>query len=78
MQVDISKYWGHHPALRRSFRCVVLDTGIHHSGCVVDIRKYRTLSIRVPAVIHVMDLIRSEGKDGLTKILEKWNAEAQA
>jgi hypothetical protein len=47
-------------------------------GCVVDIREYRTLSIRVPPVIHVMDLIRSEGKDGLTKILEKWNAGAQA
>ena len=47
-------------------------------GCVVDIHKYRTLSIRVPPVIRVMDLIRSEDKDGLAKILEKWNAGAQA
>ncbi len=47
-------------------------------GCVADVRKYRTLSIRVSAVIHVMDLIRSDGKEGLAKILEKWNVGAQA
>jgi len=38
-------------------------------GCVVDVRKYRTLSVRVPAVIHVMELMRSEGKEGLARIL---------
>jgi hypothetical protein len=30
------------------------------------------------AVIHVMDLLRSEGKEGLTRILEKENPGEQA
>jgi hypothetical protein len=47
-------------------------------GCVVNVRKYRTLSVRVPAVIHVMELMSSEGKDGLDKILAKGNPGAQA
>ena len=47
-------------------------------GCVADVRKYRTLSVRVPAVIHVMELLRSEGKDGLARILEKGNPGMQA
>jgi hypothetical protein len=42
-------------------------------GCVVDVRKYQTLSVRVPDVIHVMELLKSEGKEGLDKILEKGN-----
>jgi hypothetical protein len=45
-------------------------------GCIVDVGKYQT-SIRVPAVIHVMELVRSEGKDGLDRILEKGNPGAQ-
>ncbi len=47
-------------------------------GCVVDVRKYRTLSVQVPPVIHVMELLRTEGKDGLAKILEKGNPGTQA
>jgi hypothetical protein len=47
-------------------------------GCVADVRKYRTLSVRVPAVIHVMDLVRSEGKDGLARILDRGTPGAQA
>jgi hypothetical protein len=47
-------------------------------GCVVDVRKYRTLSVRVPGVIYVMELMRSEGKEKLAKILEKGNPGAQA
>jgi hypothetical protein len=47
-------------------------------GCVVDIQKYRTLSVRVPATIHVMELMISEGKKGLARILEKGNPGAQA
>lgn len=47
-------------------------------GCVVDVRKYRTLSNRVPSVIHVMELMKSEGKDGLERILDKNNPGAQA
>ncbi len=47
-------------------------------GCVVDVRKYRTLSVRVPTVIHVMELMKSEGENGLAKILDKSNPLAQA
>ncbi len=47
-------------------------------GCVASVRKYRTLSVRVPAVINVMELMRSEGKDGLDRMLEKGNPDAQA
>jgi hypothetical protein len=47
-------------------------------GCVIDVRKYRTLSLRVPVVVHVMDLMRSEGKEGMARILEKENPGAQA
>ena len=47
-------------------------------GCIVEVRKYRTLSVRVPAMIHVMELMKSEGKEGLTRILEKGNPLAQA
>jgi hypothetical protein len=47
-------------------------------GCVVDVRKYRTLSNRVPVVIHGIELIRSEGNDGPARILEKDNSGAQA
>ena len=47
-------------------------------GCFAGVRKYQTLSVRVPAVIHVMELMRSEGKDGLARILEKGNPLAQA
>lgn len=47
-------------------------------GCVVYVRKYRTLSVRVPTVINVMELMRSEGKEGLARILEKDNPGAQA
>jgi hypothetical protein len=42
-------------------------------GCVLDVRKYRTLSVRAPTTIHVMDLMRSAGKEGLARILEKRN-----
>jgi hypothetical protein len=48
------------------------------TGCVASVRKYRSLAVRVPAVIHVMDLLQSEGKDGLARILERGNPEAQA
>ena len=47
-------------------------------GCVVEVRKYRTLSVRVPAVIHVMELMRSDGKKVLGRILEKGNPGTQA
>jgi hypothetical protein len=47
-------------------------------GCIVEVRKYRTLSVRVPAMIHVMELMKSEGKEGLTDILQKDNPLAQA
>ena len=47
-------------------------------GCVVGVRKYQMLSVRVPAGIHVVELLRSEGKDGLVRILEKNNPGAQA
>jgi hypothetical protein len=47
-------------------------------GCIVEVRKYRTLSVRVPAMIHVMELMKSEGKEGLTRILEKGNPLSQA
>ncbi len=47
-------------------------------GCVAGVRRYRTLSVRVPAVIHVMELMRSEGKEGLNRILKKGNPGAQA
>jgi hypothetical protein len=40
-------------------------------GCVADVRKYRTLSVRVPAVIHVMELVRSEGNP-LEQACEMW------
>jgi hypothetical protein len=48
-------------------------------GCVVDVQtKYRSLLVRVPSVIYVIELLRSEGKDGLGGILGKGNPEAQA
>ncbi len=47
-------------------------------GCVVDVRKYQTLSVRVPDTIHVIELMRSEGKDRLERILEKNKPGAQA
>ena len=47
-------------------------------GCVVNVRKYRTLSVRVPATIPVMELMNSEGKDGLNRILEKTSPGMQA
>ncbi len=54
----------------------------HHSrhpreafGCIVDVRKYQMLG--VPAVIHVMELMRSEGKERLGRILEKGNPGTQ-
>jgi hypothetical protein len=47
-------------------------------SCIIDVWKHRTLSVRVPAVIHVMELLRSEGRDGLARILEKGNPGAQA
>ena len=47
-------------------------------GCVADVWKYRTPSVRVPATIHVMELVKSEGKEGLDKILEKSDPGAHA
>ncbi len=47
-------------------------------GCVVDVRKYRTLSVKVPTVIHVIELMKSDGKDVLDRILIKNNPLAQA
>ena len=47
-------------------------------GCVVDVRKYRTLSVRVPAAIPVMELMKSEDKDGLDRIFEKSSPGMQA
>jgi hypothetical protein len=54
-----------------SCRFFVTIQGIREKrlGCVVDVRKYRTLSVRVPDVILVMELMRLEGKDGLERIL---------
>ncbi len=47
-------------------------------GCVAEVCKYRTLSVRVPGVIQVMEVIKTEGRDGLAKILEKSDPLAQA
>jgi hypothetical protein len=47
-------------------------------GCVAEVRKYRTLSVRVPSVIHVMEVMKTEGKDGLANILEKGDPLARA
>jgi hypothetical protein len=47
-------------------------------GCVAEVRKYRTLSVRVPAVIHMMEIMQTEGRDGLANILKKGDPLAQA
>jgi hypothetical protein len=47
-------------------------------GCVAEVRKYRTLSVRVPPMVHLMEIMKTEGRDGLAKILKKGNPLAQA
>jgi hypothetical protein len=47
-------------------------------GCVAEVRKYRTLSVRVPAVVPMIEIMKTEGRGGLVKILKKDNPLAQA
>ena len=47
-------------------------------GCVAEVRKYRMLSVRVPAVVPVIEIMKTEGQDCLVKILKKDNPLAQA
>jgi hypothetical protein len=47
-------------------------------GCVAEVRKYRTLSVRVPDVIHLAEVMKTEGRDGLAIILKKGDPLAQA
>ena len=47
-------------------------------GCIAGIRKIGAWRSGCPAMIHVMELLRSEGRDGLDRILEKGNLGARA
>jgi hypothetical protein len=53
----------HHCGDCRFFICI---QGVweQRKGCVAGVRKYRNLRYRVPAVIRVMELLRSEGGTG--------------
>jgi hypothetical protein len=49
-----------------------------HRGCVAEVRMCRTLSVRVPAVIDLIEILKTEGRDGLARILERDDPLAQA
>jgi hypothetical protein len=48
-------------------RFVITIQGVREKRlcCGVDVRKYQTLSVRVPTAIHMMGFMKSEGKEGL-------------
>lgn len=47
-------------------------------GCVQGIEKYGKLYKRVPETIHVMEILREHGKEGLQAILKRGCPEKQA
>lgn len=47
-------------------------------GCVAGIERYRRLHRRVPERIHVVELLKLAGKEGLQKILEHGDPEERA
>jgi hypothetical protein len=47
-------------------------------GCVGKLKLYHNLSVRVPATIPVMELIKAVGREGLDKIPEHNNPFSQA
>ncbi|GAB6274342.1 MAG: hypothetical protein STSR0004_12050 [Peptococcaceae bacterium] len=47
-------------------------------GCVVSLPVYGTLQKRTPKVMHVIEILRMAGREGLDKIMENGDAQAQA
>lgn len=47
-------------------------------GCAACIEKYGTLSCRVPRVIHVTEVLKLVGREGLSRVLERGKPEGQA
>jgi len=41
------------------------------SGCVVSIKEYATLRVRVPNIINGVELLRRVGKEGLQEIVNR-------
>lgn len=47
-------------------------------GCVAGIKKYGTLEKRVPKEIHVLEVLKLVGREGLEAALSRGNPDAQA
>lgn len=52
-------------------------TEIRH-GCVVNIKAYGNLEIRIPSIIPIMDIIKLVGLEGLEQCLKTNNPEMQS
>jgi len=47
-------------------------------GCAACIERYATLNCRVPRVIHVTEVLKLAGREGLSRVLERGNPDWQA